>query len=381
MLKAARWLVLSTMLLAGCGLIPTATEPTRPAATPAAGTTDPSKPGTPAGAPSAAPAAASPPAAAKPSPSPSPSPSPIPRTTVRIGTSSSLGGWIIDIADGLGYLAAQGIVLDRKEADPGSAVVAEDIDKRERDVGVVTADRLVQLGKNGQGLIMIAGLVNKATHTLIAARDVPDFAALKGKPVGHLDAKSASAAIVNRILKAKGIPETESPLLTFPDPGVVGAAVANGTVGASLVDPPRAGRLRISGFTALIDAAEVAPDLQAEGIVVRPEWARQNEDLVTRFLRATIMAERWINTPANKPAAVEQLSHSLGITPTEAAMVYEQHVVKLAAIPREGDVDPAGVRGVIDLLGEIDAAGSPRPDPARLTDTTYLQRAKGSMPR
>ena len=96
---------------------------------------------------------------------------------------------------------------------------------------------------------MVAGLVNKATHTLIAARDVPDFGALKGKPVGHLDAKSASAAILKRILKAKGIPESESPLLTFPDPGVVGAAVANGTVGASLVDPPRAGRLRISGFT------------------------------------------------------------------------------------------------------------------------------------
>ena len=114
---------------------------------------------------------------------------------------------------------------------------------------------------------------------------------------------------------------------------------------------------------------------------MRPEWARQNEDLLTRLVRATILAERWITTPANKPAAVEQLARSLGITATEAAMVYEQYVDKLGAIPREGDIDQAGVRGVLELLAEIDAAGSPRPDPARLTDTTYLQRAKASLPR
>jgi ABC-type nitrate/sulfonate/bicarbonate transport system substrate-binding protein len=245
----------------------------------------------------------------------------------------------------------------------------------------VTTDRLVQLGKNGQGLVMVAGLVNKATHTFIAARDVPDFGALKGKPIGHLDAKSASAAIVKRILKAKGIPESETPLLTFPDNGVVGAAVANGTVGASLVDPPRAAQLQISGFKALIEASEVAQEYQAEGIVVRPEWARQNQDLLIRLVRAAIMAERWITTPSNKPAAVEQLARSLGVTTTEAATVYEQYVDRQGAIPREGDIDQAGVRGVVDLLGEVDAAGSPRPDPARLTDTTYLERAKTSLPR
>ena len=378
--KAVRWLVLSMVLLAGCGLVPTSTEPTQAATAPAG----PQAPGKPTGQPGptvAAPSAASPPAAPKPSPSPSPSPSPIPRATVRIGTSSSLGSWVLDVAEQQGFLASQGINLDRKEADPGSAAVAEDLDKRERDVGVVTTDRLIQLGRNGQGLVMVAGLINKATHTLIAARDVPDFGALKGKPIGHLDAKSASAAIVKRILKAKGIPESESPLLTFPDPGVVGAAVANGTVGASLVDPPRAGRLRISGFKALIEANDVARDFQAEGIVVRPEWARQNEEVVVRLIRATILAERWITMPANKPAAVEQLARSLGITATEAAAVYEQYVATLGAIPREGDVDQAGVRGVLDLLVEIDAAGSPRPDPTRLTDTTFLQRAKATLPR
>ena len=377
MLKASRWLVLSTIVLAGCGLIPTASEPTRPPAAPA---------GTSTAAPASGPA--SPPASATaskpavpPSPSPSPSPSPIPRVTLRIGTSPSLGGWILDVAEERGYLAAQGIVLDRKSAEPGAATVAEDVDKRERDVGVVTTDRLIQVGKNGQGLVMVAGLINKSPHTLIGGRDVPDFAALKGSPIGHLDARSASAALLKRMLKAKNVPENEAPLLTFPDPGVVGAAITNGTVGASLVDPVRFGRLRGSGFPLLAEASEVARDFQAEGLVVRPEWARQNEDLLVRLLRATIQAERWMTMPQNKPAAVDIMAKTMGIAVTEAAIVYEQFVDKLAAIPGEADIDQAGVRGVVELLGEIDAAGNPRPDPARLTDTTYLQRAKASAPR
>ena len=376
MLKLLRWLVLPTLLLAGCGLLPTTSSPTQsatPAAKPAAGAPTAPSGAAPAGQTGSAPA----PAAPAPPPSPSPSPTPVPKVSVKLGTSSSLGGWVMDVAEAQGYLAAQGIVLDRKESDPGSSATAEDVDKGDRDVGVVTTDRLIQVGRNGEGLVMVAGLVNKATNSLIAARDVPDFGALKGKPIGYLDDKSASAAIVKRVLKDKGISENDSKPITFPDPGVVGAAVANGTVGASLVDPPRAGRLRASGFDVLAEADDVAKDFQAEGLVVRPDWARQNEELLTRLIRATIQAERWITTPANKPAAVEQLARSLGVNTAEATVVYEQYVEKLGAIPSEGDIDQAGVRGVVDLLSEIGAAGDPKPEPARLADTTWLQRAKG----
>jgi NitT/TauT family transport system substrate-binding protein len=243
---------------------------------------------------------------------------------------------------------------------------------------VVSTDRLIQVGRNGQALVMVAGLVNKAPYSLVAARDVDGWDDLKGKPVGYLDEKSAAAAILKRMLKTKGITEAQSRPITFPDPGVVGAAVANGTVGASLVDTSRAARLRANGFNVLMEASEVAKDFQAEGLVVRPDWARQNEELVARFIRATILAERWVLTPANKQAAVEHLSRSLGVSVPEAEVAYLHYVENLGSIPREGDIDQAGVRGVIDLLGEVDAAGDPRPDPARLVDTGYLQRARPS---
>lgn len=278
-------------------------------------------------------------------------------------------------------MASQRIVLNRKETDPGATAAAEDVEKRERDVGVVATDRLIQVGRNGQNLVMVAGLVNKSTHSLIAAKDVADFAGLKGKPIGYLDEKSASSAVLKRIMKARSISESDSRLLTFPDAGVVGAAVANGSVGASLVDPLRAGWLRNNGFKVLVESSDVVKDFQAEGLVVRPDWARQNEDALTRLIRATILAERWIGNGANKSAAIQQLAGSLGLNQAEAAIIYGQYVETLKAIPAEGDIDQAGVRGVVDLLSEINAAGDPRPDPARLTDTSFLQRAKASLPR
>ena len=88
---------------------------------------------------------------------------------------------------------------------------------------------------------------------------------------------------------------------------------------------------------------------------MRPDWARQNEDTLTRLIRATILAERWIGTSANKGAAIQHLAEFLGINQAEATIVYEQYVETLKAIPPEGDIDQAGVRGVVELLGEINA--------------------------
>lgn len=278
-------------------------------------------------------------------------------------------------------MSSQRIALNPKVTDPGSTVAAEDIDKRERDIGVVATDRLVQVGKNGQNLVLVAGLVNKAAWSLIGARDVADLGALKGKPIGYTDDKSAQAAVLKRITKARMISENDSRLIAFPDAGVVGAAVANGTTGASLVDPVRTGWLRANGFKVLLEASDVVRDFQAEGLAVRPDWARQNEDVLARVIRATILAERWIGNSANKAAAIQQLSAFLGINEAEATIVYGQYVETLKAIPAEGDIDQAGVRSVVELLGEINAAGDPRPDPTRLTDMTFLQRARSSLPR
>jgi len=93
-----------------------------------------------------------------------------------------------------------------------------------------------------------------------------------------------------------------------------------------------------------------------------------------------LLAERWITTPANHDPAIAVLADTLHVTSPEAAQVYDQYVEKSPSIPPQGDIDQAGVRAVGEMLGEIGVLKPPLPDPARLTDTTFLQRARGGAP-
>jgi len=300
---------------------------------------------------------------------------------VKLVSAQTLGGWVLDVAERQGFLASQGLALDKVVEDPGESKAAGDLAGRTRDVGVVATDRFIREAKEGQALVMVGGLVNRVTMSLFAARDVGDIAGLKGRPVGYRDPQDATAAVLKRVLKAKGLGDKDVELIAFPDPGVVAAAAANGTVGASWVGPAQAARLRTSGFQWIGEGTDVVRDYQAEGIVVRPDWARQNEDTLVRLLRSMLLAQRWLATPANRDAAIATLGSTLRVNNQEAGTIFDQYVDKGQVIPREGDIDQAGVRGVADLLAEIDVIKPPLPDPVRLTDTTYLQRAKSSLPR
>jgi ABC-type nitrate/sulfonate/bicarbonate transport system substrate-binding protein len=300
--------------------------------------------------------------------------------TVKLISGQTLGGWVMDVADKQGFFAAQGIALDKQVEDPGSNKATGDVVSRARDVGVLPTDRFMREAKDGQALVMVGGLVNKVALSLIAARDMPDLASLKGQPIGYGDPEDVNTAVIKRFLKARGFADSDVQLVSFPDPGVVGAAVANGTVGASFVGPAQSARLRTSGFQWIGEATDVVKDFQSEGIVVRPDWARQNEETLVRLLRAVVLAERWITTPANHDPAVAILADTLHLTPQEAAQAYDQYVEKSPSIPPQGDIDQAGVRAVGEMLAEIGVLKPPLPDPVRLTDTAYLQRARGGTP-
>jgi len=109
------------------------------------------------------------------------------RTTVKVVTARTLGGWVLDVAEQQGFMASQGIALDRQVQDAGANSAAGDLVGRARDVGVLPTDRFIREGREGQALVMVAGLANKATMSLIAARDMPDLPTLKGQPIGYRD--------------------------------------------------------------------------------------------------------------------------------------------------------------------------------------------------
>jgi NitT/TauT family transport system substrate-binding protein len=287
---------------------------------------------------------------------------------------SSLGAWQIDVADRKGIFQRQGIAVERVPDEAKN--VADALNAGKSDVALVSTEAVVRASRAGQSLTMVAGALNRAAYSLIATRGVEDIGGLKGRPIGVRDPEDITAVIANRMLKARGLDEADYRLIGFEDIGVRAAAVANGSVGASLLDPASAARLEADDFRWIGAASGDVPDFQAEVLATRADWARQNEQLLVRFLKAIVEADRWIYEARNRQEAVDILASTLTLSPAQAGGVYEQYVERVPSIPREGELDAPGVRAVIELLAETEAIRPPLPDPARMTDVSYLQKAK-----
>lgn len=341
----------------GCGAPPTAVSPTVAAvASPIV----------------AQPAPAAP---APPAPTVSPTSTPVPLVSVRlVAPPMALGSWQVDVADRKGFFRAQGLFLERAEAEEDKAVEA--LVQRTRDVALLSTPTIVGAVRDGEGVVMVAGAVNRAAYSLIGARGAEDLGGLIGKSVGIRDPKDVTTAVLRRTAQAGGLGEAAYQLLPFPDPNVRAAALVNGTVGGSLVDAPRAARLQVRGFKTLAHAWEAVPDYQDQGLAVRVDWASQNSDRLVGFLRAIVAADRWIYTSENRDESIGILAATLRMTAVESSRLYEQYVEQAPAIPRNGEIAEPGVRVVVELLADLQALPPPLPEPARLVDTSYLQRAR-----
>ncbi len=153
----------------------------------------------------------------------------------------TLGTWQVEVAERNGFFQAQRVAVERGQQPAGRLVEA--LAGGSRDIVVVPADVVIRAAADGQAVVMVGGAVNRAAFTLVAARDVVDVAGLQGKLVGVRDTDDGTAALARAILSAKGLGDADYRLVPFEDVAVRAAAVANGTVGASLLDAARAARL------------------------------------------------------------------------------------------------------------------------------------------
>ena len=285
----------------------------------------------------------------------------------------ALGTWQLEVAARKGYFQQQGLAVERSQEPIGR--IAEALESSGREVALVTTEALVRAVADGRDLAMVAGAVNRAAFTLVLAKGVEDAGGLAGKVVGVRDTAGVTAVLARRMLRRQGLGEADYRLFGFAEPALLAAAVVNQTAGGSLLDTVQASRLEVGGFKPLGRAFEAVPEFQAEGLVVRREWAGQNEDRLVRLLRAVVQANRWTYAPANRREAVEILASTARLAGGEADEVYERYVVQAPAVPREGEIEEAGVQTVLDLLAEADPELA-RPERAALVDTTYVSRAR-----
>ena len=109
-------------------------------------------------------------------------------------------------------------------------------------------------------------------------------------------------------------------------------------------------------------------------ITVTRTWANANEKTIVGFLRAVYRAQDWINNTKNKKEAVDLMVDLSKAQRTSVERTYDKYVNELKVYNR-GEINADVVKKTLEDMAEIDAISKPIPDPNKLLDLSFRQKA------
>jgi ABC-type nitrate/sulfonate/bicarbonate transport system substrate-binding protein len=287
-------------------------------------------------------------------------------------TISSVG---VNVAERKGFLAQEGIDL-KIVGLRGVQYQVEELDKGNVDVAYTALPYLIQAVLKGSDSAGIIGGSANTIYSLIAKPEIKSFDDLKGRIVG-MSLPVDTISITTRMLLAKhGLEEPAFRTRQLVGTPLRADCLAKGDCDAVPLGQPDDIVFERKGFRKLGDSLEVIPVLQFGVVAARRSWAAANQDTVTRLARAFGAAFKFLRDPANRDEAVRLAADVTGAPPdivrAVLAFYYEPD---RGVLPRQAEINMAGVAKVIELLGQSGELKKPLPDADRFVDLHYLRAA------
>ena len=132
------------------------------------------------------------------------------------------------------------------------------------------------------------------------------------------------------------------------------------------------------GFNILGKLSDGISHFQTNAFITRRSWAEKNRGTMVRFMKAHVLAMRWLFE--NKDAAVEFLSQEMKLKPLHARLGWEFYTQN-RHWPPDGDVTLEGMKNNIRIYAEQTGAKGPLPDAAKYVDRSYLLEALKELDR
>jgi ABC-type nitrate/sulfonate/bicarbonate transport system substrate-binding protein len=285
---------------------------------------------------------------------------------------STLG---INIARRKGFFEREGI--DFKVVGlRGTSFQVAALDKGEVEVANTALPYLIQAVLKGSGSVGIVGGPANQVYSLVARREIKSFDDLRGKTIG-LSLAVDTISIASRMLFEKhGLKETDYMSRELVGTPARADCLGKGECDAVPLGQPEDVLFTQRGYNKLGDSLEVIPTLQFSVIAARREWAEANRDTVLRLARAVGNAYKFMRDAANRDEVV-RLAAELTGAPAEVmrAVLASYYEPDRGVMPRQGEIDMAGVGAVIALLGRTGELKPPLPAADRFVDLQYLKAA------
>lgn len=240
-------------------------------------------------------------------------------------------------------------------------------------VGSGSIDATIGAVEQGADLIATGGVINGLTHMLMGGKKFKSYEDLRGANIGSSGITSGTAFVLRRMMASKGLqyPKDYNLVNVGPSAQSYLALTAN-RVDAALIAVPLSSDAAELGYNIIGRAADIIPHYQLTEISTRRSWAEKNRPVMVRFMKAMVLAMRWLYD--NKEPAIDFLAKEMRLKPEHARKGWEYYTEHKIWNPN-AEANVEGVRTVIQIMGDRGLLKAPLPSPAKYLDNSYLQEA------
>lgn len=295
------------------------------------------------------------------------------RVKLRISSATkTLGYGPLWIASRMGFFAKQGLDVDLvviRASDVGIQALAGD----SLEIAGSSSDAPVAAIEKGLDLVIVGGIINGLTQSIMAAKRFKTYNDLRGATFGAISLTSGVTFALRQVLKLKGLeyPRDYKLLVIGGTPQTYAALVA-GSIDAAALSLPVNYAAEEQGFNEIGRFVDVMPNYQLAALAAKRSWAEKNRPMLVRIMRAMAQTMRWIHQ--NKEPASNYLAKEMNLKPDHARRGWDFYMSTKMWHP-DGDVNLEGLQNVTQIYWEQSQAKGPVPNAAKYVDQSYLREA------
>lgn len=257
----------------------------------------------------------------------------------------------------------------------GGAKAAATLISGDMDISQVAATPVVNAIAARRDMVIIAGLINTVSGSLMSQPQISKMGMLKGKVVGTLEGSNTDTVLRLLLQKHKLDPDRDVTMLSVGSDPERAAALEARKVDAALITPPRTFDMRKRGYVELYNADLAKIPYQATCIATTRRYLAGHRAEVTSFMKAILEAIARIkrDPKGSKEVMVKYMSLDLV---ADAEVLQETYDATLReSLAEKPYPTPQGLQVVIDMSAkEIPAAASLKPQ--GIVDVSILEDLK-----
>jgi ABC-type nitrate/sulfonate/bicarbonate transport system substrate-binding protein len=227
--------------------------------------------------------------------------------------------------------------------------------------------------EKGLDLVIVGGIINGLSQSIMAAKKFKTYADLRGATFGAISLTSGVTFALKQVLKAKGLEyPRDYKLLVIGGTPQTYAALLSGQIDTAALSLPVNYAAEEHGFNEIGRFIDVIPNYQLAALSTKRSWAEKNRPVLVRVMKAMAETMHWLYR--NKEAGADLLAKEMKLTPEHARRGWDFYTSTRTWDPN-GDVNLDGLQIVTQIYWEQTQSKGPVPKPAKYVDQSYLREA------